>query len=99
MSRPEAVSTKKGQIMAKKRYYDGHYAGMDSRKSMEGNDSGMISSDYSSMANMPYNVIMKEYPKYGYGSYEGLNDTSRGIDYQMMQDSKKKKKETFPEKY
>lgn len=85
--------------MAKKRYYGGDYAGAESRRKMEDSDSGMISSDYSAMANMPQDVIIKAYPKYGYGVRESLDDTSRGIDHQMMEDNKEKKKEEFPEKY
>lgn len=85
--------------MAKKKYYDGHYSGMDSRMKMEGSDSGMIASDYSAPANLPQQPILKEYPKYTYTGYEGLDDTSKGIDVQTRDDNKEKKRETYPEKY
>lgn len=50
-------------------------------------------------ANMPQGVIMKEYPKYGSPSSEGLNDTLSGIDRQVSSDSKGKKSAGNAEKY
>lgn len=82
--------------MAKKRYYD-------ERRSMEYNDSMMIKEDRSAVANLPQQVVMKEYPKSPYlvdGDMD-LNDNIRGVDMQMWKDSHGKdlKKKSYPEKY
>lgn len=86
--------------MAKKRYYASeYYAGMDSRRRLEAQDSMMIREDKSATANLPQNVIMKHYPKGSYGGMYNLNDTMRGIDKQMSDDGREKKKMAYPEKY
>lgn len=61
-------------------------------------ESSMISKDMSAMANMPQNVVMREYPKVDYSMY-GLNDTISGIDAQMKGDNKGKKKGSTTNKY
>ena len=58
----------------------------------------MISKDMSAFANMPQSVIMKEYPKIDFAGYD-LDDTIKGVDYQMKADMKGKKKGMMPEKY
>ncbi len=87
--------------MAKKRFYASEdYAGVDSRRRMENRDFNMISEDHSSFANLPQQVIYKEYPKTEYFSYD-LNDNINGIDNQMNDDVRgsKKKSGKYPEKY
>ncbi len=95
------VSTK-GQIMPK-RYHTGEefYASMDSRRALEKKDSGMISEDHSAMANMPQNVIMRQYAQTDYAMYPKLDDTITGIDYQIDKDARGKtiKRGENPEKY
>jgi len=76
--------------MAKKRYYSEMYAGKEDRRMQEKMDSGMIT-DSGKFANMPQNVIHREWPKVGYNMPEGLNDTISGIDRQMREDMKGKK--------
>jgi len=73
--------------MAKKKYY--------------GDKGGMISSDYTAHANLPQDVVMKDYPELGYGQNELLDDTISGIDNQMKDDMTggKRKKGKYPEKY
>lgn len=56
--------------MAKKKYYKSKSKG------------GMLESNTASFANMPQNVIMREYPMNKYAYYE-LNDTITGIDNQI----------------
>jgi len=85
--------------MAKKRYYDESYAGRDERRRQEYEDSMMIKEDRGAIANLPKEVMMKEYPRVGYGMGEYLDDTARGIDRQISDDNREKKKEMHPEKY
>ena len=73
--------------MAKKRYYSGSYEGPEARMSQEAQDSGMIKEDRGAIANLPQNVMMKEYPKIDYGSQGGLDDTQRRIDLDMRKDA------------
>lgn len=79
--------------------YDEYYAGMDPRRRQEMADANMISEDNKAVANLPQNVIMREYPKARFGGYSELNDTLMGIDIQMNDDDKEMKKMRFPEKY
>lgn len=84
--------------MAKRYYGDEYYAGMAGSKKQQRMDGSMISKDMSAIANMPQSVVMREYPKVDYASYD-LNDTMRVVDYQMKADMKGKKKGAMPEKY
>jgi len=59
----------------------------------------MISSNYSEMANLPQQVIIKKYPEGQGYSDEMINDGISGIDSQMSKDNSKKKKNKQPEKY
>jgi hypothetical protein len=81
-----------------KRYYDGEYAGMESRKSQERADGSMLSEDKSAIANMPQNVIIKMYPKSGAYMPENLDDTLRGVDGQMDADDAKRRAHFAPKK-
>lgn len=69
-----------------KRYNDGSYAGMDARRAQENRDGSMIAEDRSSIANMPQNVIMKEYPGYAEGMQDIAPDDIRGVNMQMNSD-------------
>lgn len=84
--------------MAKKRYYNEEYAGYDPRRRREYEDSMMINEDHNAVANLPQDVKYHEWPKTDYARYH-LDDTLRGVDKQIDDDMKKKKKEQFPEKY
>ncbi len=75
------------------------YAGLKLRTKTETRDYNMLSEDPRAIANMPQEVIMKQYPKVDYASYEGLNDTINMVDFQMRQDSKRQKRGPYPEKY
>jgi hypothetical protein len=61
--------------------------GMDYVHSQERQDGAMIHEDYNCMSLLPYNVIIKEYPKNNYALHDELNDTITGIDRQMNTDS------------
>ena len=84
--------------MAKRKFYGGDYAGIDSRRAMENRDANMIPSARG-IANMPQALVMKQYPNTVYNGFEGLNDTMRGIETQMRDDLKMKKSGKFPTKY
>lgn len=62
-------------------------------------DSQMIREDHNATANLPQQVIMKEYRKVRYGHAMGIDDTITGIDIQMEDDSDEMKKYSYPEKY
>lgn len=68
---------------------------------MAKNKSTMISENQSAHANLPQNVIMRDYPKVSYEMGEGLDDTINYIDHQMISDARggKHKKGKFPTKY
>ena len=79
--------------------YDEYYAGMDPRRRQELEDSMMIREDHHEIANLPQHVVMREYPKIGYGGHYHLDDTIRGIDNQIDDDVDEMKREMYPEKY
>jgi hypothetical protein len=82
------------------KYVDqGEYAGYDARRATEYRDSAMISEDHNAIANMPQGVIMRYWPAPDYEQMPGLNDTIAGIDHQIKDDTRKHKRERFPEKY
>lgn len=47
---------------------------------------GMVSENRSKHANLPTEVIMKEYPMVAHAEYPFLNDTIEGIDNRMRKD-------------
>lgn len=84
-----------------KRYYKGNYEGMDERRRQERQDAMMISEDRNAIANLPQQVVMKEYPRQEYDNYD-LNDNIKGIDVQMRDDArggKRKSGQAYPEKF
>lgn len=88
----------------KKRYYakkESMESASDPRRRLEGQDSRMINEDMNACANLPQNVIYREWPKAPYGMNYDLDDTIGVIDVQIHRDSDKRKsqKQMFPEKY
>lgn len=71
----------------------------DPKRRAELEDSYMIREDRRAISNLPPYVIMKEYPKPRYGYGIGINDTIKGIDIQMADDSDEMKTHYYPEKY
>ena len=57
-----------------------------SERGMEARAGGMISEDRSAIANMPQNVVYKEYPAYGVYLNQNLDDTMAGIQKQQSGD-------------
>jgi len=87
--------------MAKKRYYSDSMSGLDGRRRMEAEGAAMIKEDKSAVANLPQDVVMREYPKNSYDHYD-LNDDIKGIDVQMKDDvskERRKKGQAYPEKW
>jgi hypothetical protein len=74
---------------SKKHHEQGHYEGHENRRHQEMHDGGMITEDHSAIANMPQEVMIKPYPKARHYMDEGMDDTIRGIDRQMEEDSPK----------
>lgn len=78
-----------------------YYSGYEARKRMEAEGSGMIHEDRSEIANLPQDVMFKEYAKTPYDNY-GLNDDIKGIDVQMRDDvrgGKRKSGQPYPDKW
>ena len=87
-----AISTMR--IIMKKRFHDsGFYEGNDERRKQESQDAALLSYDKSATANLPQNVVMRDFPNRGGGSNSpALDDTMKGIDKQMAEDNKKARK-------
>jgi hypothetical protein len=77
----------------------GEYEGLQQRRRQEMEDAGMIKADYSAIANLPQNVMIKPYPKTGPYNPEILDDTIRAVDDQMDGDDKGRAKVFAPHKY
>ncbi len=75
------------------------YAGKDMRYKMEYDNSMMIHEDRSKIANLPQEHFITAYPMSPAYNYSYVSDTIVGIDHQQDEDSRKGKKETYPEKY
>ncbi len=78
--------------MAKKKYYNGN-------EGMRHEDGGMLHEDRSAIANLPQDVKYHAWPEANdYRDYN-LNDNIMGIDVQMKDDSKRGKRDKYPQKY
>lgn len=74
--------------MAKKRFYDGDYAGpLNVARKQEHDDFKMLSEDFSAPANLPQQVVYKPWPKGGGYADSSYNDTISGIDQQERDDA------------
>jgi hypothetical protein len=78
--------------------HGGHYEGHNPRRRQEMEDAGMISEDHSAIANMPQNVIMKNYPTENDYTPENLDDTISGIERQKGMDYSKMRQHLMPKK-
>ena len=85
--------------MAKKRYYQGAKDRMDERRAMENKDFNMMSMDRSSHANLPKEVVYKDWSDYSTLSDKGINDTKYGIDEQISADVSKANSHRSDSKY
>lgn len=82
--------------MAKR--FHGSYEGKEGKAIQEAADSMMISSGAGAHANMPQEVVMREYPKVGGFLPEGLDDSIKGVDGQVGADNSKKNSKLAPKK-
>lgn len=96
----------KGASMAqKKRFHakmdlgSSFYDSYDTARAQERRDASMLHEDRTAIANMPQQVIYREYPKVRGYLNPNLDDTISGIDRQMEMDNKKRDENLQPEKY
>ena len=75
-----------------------NYAGMEPRRRQELEDAGMIHEDHMAIANLPQNVMIKQYPRTGPYMPEDLDDTIKGVDGQMDYDDNHRKAHFYPKK-
>ena len=75
------------------------YDSMSSRNAQESKDGSMIREDFTAMANLPQEVMIKAYPTAPGAMYPHLNDTFTGVDSQNAHDASKMKREKNPSKY
>jgi hypothetical protein len=85
--------------MAKKRHYDGEYAGEKMRRKEEMRDAGMLHDDKSAVANMPQSVIYKPYGGDFKGFDSNIDDTISGIKRQQDMDESVAKRHNVPKKW
>ena len=70
-----------------KRKMKRHYGSMkDAAEARIMRDGDMIREDHTAFANLPQEVIMKEYKKPDYTDFDNLDDTITGIDRQIDSD-------------
>jgi hypothetical protein len=75
-----------------------HYSGKDERRRQEMKDASMIHEDHNAIANLPQNVIMREYPRmHDYLDWHS-DDTIAGVSKQMDLDHGKMKDHFKPKK-
>lgn len=84
----------------RRRYYanEGDYTDYSNRRVEEKRDFNMISEDHNAVANLPQQVIQKEWPKGGWYTPENQDDTIRGVNEQMNRDGAGVKKNWKPRK-
>jgi hypothetical protein len=75
-----------------------YYAGVDPRRRQEMMDGMMLKEDHHAVANLPQNVVYREYPKAGHTMAPYLDDTIEGVDSQMNRDDMMKRKIFSPKK-
>ena len=101
-SKEDKMHESKGmhEAMHRKHYMerDEHYSGHHARRKQEMEDAGMIREDHNEIANLPQEVMIKAYPKTGPYMPEMIDDTIRGIDRQMDEDDRQRRKTFNPKK-
>lgn len=81
------------------RFAHAEYGDVDRRRKTEYRDGEMLNEDRSAIANMPQNIMMKQYPMPVYGMPENLDDGIRGVDNQITADSQAIRRNLYPKKY
>lgn len=93
---------RKNEAKGMKKYMsEGKYSNYDVRRRQEYEDSMMIREDPNEIANLPQAVKYVQYAKEPYYNSPRLDDTIRGVDYNIYQDvtAPTLKREKYPEKY
>jgi len=80
---------------ADRNYYDGRPMEMQSEKI----DGGMIGNDYTKIANLPTEVMMKAYPPCPAGMDYDMQDNIKGVDRQLAADNAARVRGFDPHKY
>lgn len=78
--------------------HKGYYAGNDTRRKQEAEDASMMPLDTTSFANMPQQIIMKEYKRPDDYFDDAMDDTIQGIDQDHMEAYHQAKKGLKPRK-
>jgi hypothetical protein len=85
-----------------KRFHEVHHSkgetSMGATKRMEHKDGSMISEDHSAIANLPQNVIMKDWADHEAYLPDILDDTIVGINKQINYDDRKRSEHFVPKK-
>lgn len=81
-----------------KRHYDGKYEGIESRRTQEMQDAGMIRENPAAIANLPQEVMIKPWPDAGSYMPENIDDTIKGINRQVAMDDGKRAAHNVPKK-
>jgi len=91
-----------------KKHHDGHMKAHDSGGSIAGEmdksfrkhyTEGMIHEDHSCIANLPQNAMIKQYGRMHSPMNETLDDTIKGVDYQIGSDDSGRNRNLKPHKY
>ncbi|MGD0331165.1 MAG: hypothetical protein ABSB40_12120 [Nitrososphaeria archaeon] len=77
---------------------DGAYAGKNATERMQHHDASMISEDHNAIANLPQQVIMKDWADHEAYLPDILDDTIVGINKQINYDDKKRQEHFEPKK-
>jgi hypothetical protein len=77
---------------------EGHYEGMEGRRTQEMQDAGMIRENHAAIANLPQEVMIKPWPSSGNYMPEMLDDTIEGVNKQIRMDDEKRNKHLVPKK-
>ena len=77
---------------------DGAYSDADATARMQKHDSSMISEDRSAVANLPQQVIMKDWADHEAYLPDILDDTIVGVNKQINYDNRKRSENFVPKK-
>lgn len=75
--------------MKKRHYQGGDVMREPSERKLEARDMGMLSEDHGAIANMPQNVVYREWPKNDKYLYSQLDDGISGIDMEQKEAARK----------
>jgi len=90
---------RKDESKGMKNYYDHSNGSSMMKHRSKYEDSMMIREDYNAPANLPQEVVHKNYPKGSYGLRGGLDDTIRGVDNQLYEDERQMDRDRGDTKY